>query len=157
MRYDPINIGLAYAFVNGRWTQCISEHYARLHGRSEKILKVAAEELRARNRRHTRQVAINGRRLAEFIEELEQEEQYFELLWREADNQQVVMMAEGNLPLVNNGQFSFPGESPHSMEVEQIEPAKPHQKPIDADGHTDNGYDGPSDDDDIEPLPVFTL
>jgi transposase InsO family protein len=158
VRYDPINIGLAYAFVNSRWTQCISEHYARLQGRSEKILKVAAEELRARNRRHTRQVAINGRRLAEFIEELEQEEQYFELLWREADNQRVVMMAEGNLPLDNNGQFSFPGESPHSKEVEQIEPTKPHQKPIAADDQSDSGSDGPSDDDDdIEPLPVFTL
>jgi putative transposase len=93
VRYDPFNIGLAYAHVLGRWTPCISEQYLRLRGRSERILKLAAEELRARNRRHVRQLPLTGRWLAEFIEELEREEQYYELFWREGDNQRV------NLPL----------------------------------------------------------
>jgi hypothetical protein len=66
-----------------------------LHGRSEKILKLAAEELRARNRRHIRQLPLTGRWLAEFIEELEREEQFYELFWREADNQRVNLLAEG--------------------------------------------------------------
>jgi putative transposase len=102
VRYDPMNIGLAYAYVQGHWVQCISEHYARLSGRSEKILKLAAEELRARNRRHTRQLALTGRCLAEFIEELEREEQNFELFGREADNQRVNLMADGGLLLASD-------------------------------------------------------
>ncbi len=149
VRYDPLNIGLAYAFVQGRWAQCISEHYARLRGRSEKILKIAAEELRARNRRHTRQVAINGRRLAEFIEELEREEQYFELLGREADNQRVIMLAEGNLPMPQNGWRSCQGEEPDVPETEEVDQTRPHQ-PLTHDPED-------QDDDDLEAFPVFAL
>jgi putative transposase len=147
VRYDPMNVGVAYVFVQGRWTQCLSEHYARLRGRSEKILKIAAQELQARNRRHTQQGWINGRRLAEFIEELAQEEQYFELFWREADNQQVILLAEGNLSLPQNDQRSeisqmVKGERLAETGHQQI----PANDPSDLEGH-----------DDIEAFPVFML
>jgi transposase InsO family protein len=139
VRYDPLNIGLAYAYVQGHWVQCISEHYARLNGRSEKVLKLAAAEMRARNRRHTRQLPLTGRWLAEFIEELEREEQNFHLFWREADNQQVVMMAEGN-PL--SPQTDHRSTTKAGSVVEQDEPVQPEM--------TDESES-------IEAFPVFTL
>lgn len=139
VRYDPMNVGLAYAYVQDRWVQCISEHYARLNGRSEKVLKLAAEELRARNRRHTRQLPMTGRWLAELIEELEREEQYFELFGREADNQQVILMAEGNLSTLPAGQVSVAAAT---RVVEQGEP----------ESADDRGAHDP-----VEAFPVFTL
>jgi putative transposase len=94
IRFDPTNMGLAYAYVQGRWVQCISEHYARLKGRSESIVRLATQELRAQNRRHTQQLPITAKHIAEFVEALEREEAYYEQLWRDADNQQVMAMAE---------------------------------------------------------------
>ncbi|MCB0164495.1 MAG: DDE-type integrase/transposase/recombinase [Anaerolineae bacterium] len=141
VRYDPLNMGLAYAYVQGHWVQCISEHYARLNGRSEKVLKLAAAEMRARNRRHTRQLPLTGRWLAEFIEELEQEEQNFDLFWREADNQQVVMMAEGN-PSSPQTDHRTTTKTGLTNVVEQDEPVQPKM--------TDESEA-------IEAFPVFTL
>lgn len=97
IRYDPTNMSLAYAYVQGRWVQCLSEHYTRLKGRSETLVHLATQELYAQNRRHGQQLPITAKRIAEFIEALEHEESYYEQLWRDADNQQVLAMAENRV------------------------------------------------------------
>lgn len=97
IRYDPTNMGLAYAYVQGRWVQCISEHYARFKGRSETLVRLATQELHAQNRHHAQQLSITAKRIAEFVEALEHEEAYYEQLWRDADNQQVMALAENRL------------------------------------------------------------
>lgn len=99
IRYDPTNMGLAYAYVQGRWVQCISEHYARLKGRSETLVRLATQELHAQNQRHARQLPLTAKHIAEFVESLEHEEAYYDHLWREADNQQVIALAENRLML----------------------------------------------------------
>jgi hypothetical protein len=73
---------------------------------------------------------------------LEQEEQNFELFWREADNQQVILMAEGNLPSAQNGRVS---DAAACAEV-----AEPGKSPLPEvlDDHEAN--------DQVEAFPVFT-
>lgn len=141
VRYDPFNIGLAYVHVLGRWTPCISEQYLRLRDRSERILKLAAEELRARNRRHVRQLPLTGRWLAEFIEELEREEQYYELFWREGDNQRVNMLAEGGQ--LASGATELP---PASVVTMAPDPVNLNDEPAEAEPEAD-----------LAAYPVFTL
>lgn len=92
VRYDPFDAGLAYAFVQGRWVRCISEHYARLRGRTEVELKLASAELRARYQRHARQLTLTARHLAEFLELLAQEEAMQAQLLRAAEGKQVVAL-----------------------------------------------------------------
>lgn len=41
VRYDPFNVGVAYAYLRGQWVECISQYYAEFQGRSEKELKLA--------------------------------------------------------------------------------------------------------------------
>ena len=36
VRYDPYDLGLAWAFVARRWVRCVSEYHAVFHGRSKK-------------------------------------------------------------------------------------------------------------------------
>ena len=55
VRYDPFNIGTAYAFVKNRWTECHSEHYVVLQGRSEKEIMLASKELRRRSQLYSRE------------------------------------------------------------------------------------------------------
>ena len=67
VRYDPFNIGLAYAYVQGRWVTCLSEYHLQLHGHTERELQFASAELRKRYQNHRGEVAITARRLADLL------------------------------------------------------------------------------------------
>jgi transposase InsO family protein len=75
VRYDPFDIGTAFAFVNQQWVECHSEYYASLHGRSERELLMATEELRKRRQNHSDQFAVTAKQVATFLESIEQHEQ----------------------------------------------------------------------------------
>jgi putative transposase len=47
VRYDAYDANVAYAYVGGLWHKCFSSHPASFMGRSEKVIMLAAEELRA--------------------------------------------------------------------------------------------------------------
>jgi transposase InsO family protein len=74
VRFDPFDIGTAYAFVHNEWHLCHSEHYLTLRGHSERELMLATEEIRRIRRDHAREYAITGRRLAGFLTSMEAEE-----------------------------------------------------------------------------------
>ena len=74
VRYDPFDVGTAYVFVDGQWVECYSQCYTVLHGRSEREVHLASEELRKRSGNHSGQFAITARKLAEFLESVEVEE-----------------------------------------------------------------------------------
>ncbi|HEY9631241.1 MAG TPA: DDE-type integrase/transposase/recombinase [Coleofasciculaceae cyanobacterium] len=52
VRYDPFNLGEAFAFARGLWVPCISEHYSILRGRTEKELQVYTVEKRQERRKY---------------------------------------------------------------------------------------------------------
>jgi hypothetical protein len=74
VRYDPFDIGTAFAFVEHQWIECHSEHYASLHGHSEREVHLASEELSKRRQNHSSQFAVTASALADFIKSVEQEE-----------------------------------------------------------------------------------
>lgn len=74
VRYDPFDIGTAFAFVDRQWIECHSEHYATLHGHSEREVHLASEELRKRRQNHSGQFAVTASALADFLKSVEQEE-----------------------------------------------------------------------------------
>lgn len=74
IRYDPFDVGTAYAFVDGQWVECHSEHYPALHGHSEREAHLVSEELRKRRENHSGQFVVTARKLAEFLESVEVEE-----------------------------------------------------------------------------------
>ncbi|MGA2889809.1 MAG: Mu transposase C-terminal domain-containing protein [Terracidiphilus sp.] len=75
IRYDPFDMGTAYAFLSGRWTECHSEHYAMLHGRSQKEIMIASKEARRRSQLHARgRFTLTARKVADFLASTENEE-----------------------------------------------------------------------------------
>ena len=74
VRYNPFDAGTSYAFVNGRWVECHSEHYAIFHGRSEKEVMLASEELRKTRCCHSQQFHVTATKLAAFLESVEAHE-----------------------------------------------------------------------------------
>lgn len=90
VRFDPFDAGIAYAFVRGRWVRCISEHYPRFVGRSEREIRLATAELRRRNQRHSWQLTVTARKLADFLASLEAEEALLEQRLRDSAVKEVL-------------------------------------------------------------------
>lgn len=84
VRFDPFDAGTAYAFVKGRWVRCLSEHYARFAGRSERELMLASAELHKRHQQHRQHATLTARQLADFLASLEAEELLLEQRLRDA-------------------------------------------------------------------------
>lgn len=74
VRYDPFDAGTAYAFVNKEWTECHSEYFSVFHGRSEKEIMLATQELRKLNQQHSAEFNVSSRKLAEFLQSVHAEE-----------------------------------------------------------------------------------
>jgi hypothetical protein len=74
VRYDPFNMGEAYIYVNGRWITGTSEYFWFFQGRTEREMLLAGSEIRRRDQLLNRNRTLTAKRLAEFINSLEQEE-----------------------------------------------------------------------------------
>ena len=74
VRYDPFDVGIAYAFANKQWLQCHSEYYAVLKGRSQREVMLASSEMHQRRRNHSAASSVTAGQLAEFLQSVEAEE-----------------------------------------------------------------------------------
>ena len=74
VRYDPFDAGTAYAFVNNQWAECHSEYYTKFQSHSERELQLVTEELHRRRKNHSSQACITAKKLAEFLESVENDE-----------------------------------------------------------------------------------
>ena len=95
VRYDPFDAGIAFAFVRGTWVKCHSEYYSILRNRSQREIKIATEELRMRRRLHSRQFNVTAKKLAEFLESVEAEEQLLTQRLRDRETQHIVTQING--------------------------------------------------------------
>ncbi|HEU5376660.1 MAG TPA: Mu transposase C-terminal domain-containing protein, partial [Ktedonobacteraceae bacterium] len=73
VRYDPFDIGVAYAYVQGRWVQCVSQYFGHLHGHSVRELELACQELHRSTSAYQVSKAVTAKRVAEMFA---QEEAY---------------------------------------------------------------------------------
>jgi len=110
VRYDPYDIGRAFACVKGTWIECISEHHARLAGRSEREMQLATEELRQRSRRHGQQFVFTAAKLADFLSSVEAEEVLLGQRQRDEEGRQVFSLMEGEADRIQTGSSSKPPE-----------------------------------------------
>jgi transposase InsO family protein len=74
VRYDPFDAGTAYAFVGNRWAECHSEYYSVLRGRTEKEMMLATQKLHKQNSGPSQRLAVNARKLADFLQSVEAKE-----------------------------------------------------------------------------------
>ena len=68
VRYDPTDAGIAYAYVRRQWVRCISQYYSIFHGRSEREIQLATQELRQQQKKHGQRFTITAKALAHFLE-----------------------------------------------------------------------------------------
>jgi putative transposase len=84
VRYEPFDMSVVYAFVEGQWLECVTDDFAQVHGRSEREWQLILEEWRQQQRLHgQKRVRVNGTLLAQFLVDIAAEEQV--LLQRQRD------------------------------------------------------------------------
>ena len=74
VRFDPFDLGTAYAFIGGQWLQCHSDHYRTFQGRSQKELLIASNELRAQNHDRGPQFQVTAGKLAQAFQAIHLQE-----------------------------------------------------------------------------------
>ena len=105
VRYDPFDIGIAYAFVKNRWMECCSEHHLVLKGRSEKEVMLASKEVRGRRQLHSQErFTLTARKLADFLGSAEAEEKCLVQRLRDRESKSI----RHNGPVVVSGDPSDP-------------------------------------------------
>ena len=98
VRYDPFDVGMAYAFVEQQWVPCYSEYHATLQGRSEKEIRLASHELRRRNQISIERKGVTAKRLADFLQSVESEEALLEQRMRDREGQSARRRSVGVVP-----------------------------------------------------------
>lgn len=103
-RYDPFDTGHSYAYVNKQWVECISEHYSTFKGCSEKLVKMASEELRRRAKLTNEDINLNASKLAAFLNSLENEEAILRQKGYDRELQKVLSIINSgiNQPVTSN-------------------------------------------------------
>ena len=77
VRFEPFDLGISYAYLNGLWVQCHSEYYRVFQGRSLKELLILSQELRARNRDRNPQFQVTASNLAQAFQSINLQEAVF--------------------------------------------------------------------------------
>lgn len=100
VRFDPWDAGRAFAFVRGRWMECISQHYAVFHNRSEREILIATEVLRQRHKTDRRKFDLTALSIARFLESVESEEALLSQRMADRESRGVwqVINGEASLP-----------------------------------------------------------
>ena len=97
VKYDPMDVSIAYALVHQQWVQCISTYYQYLQGRSEKEIQLVSAELNKRKRDQGQKVTLNDRELVQFLNSQEAKEgKFLEQYLRAAENRQVLKAIVGS-------------------------------------------------------------
>ncbi|HYF78316.1 MAG TPA: TnsA endonuclease N-terminal domain-containing protein [Symbiobacteriaceae bacterium] len=123
VRFDPFDCGTAYAYVQGRWIKCLSEHFKEFQGRTEREVHLATEELRKALRNHSAEsVTVTARKLADFLASTQAEETLQLHRLRDTEFQRV-------LSLVNNSQSDHPSEQPTGQVVQFSRDRRPSRDP----------------------------
>ena len=108
VKYDPFDITVAYAYVQGEWVKCFSRYLWELSGHSVRELMIAASELRKLNKIHFQKFGeITARKLVAFFKRIEMKEALLTPPWlsakkaieqqriKDAELKQVISIVEG--------------------------------------------------------------
>jgi putative transposase len=72
VKFDPYNLGVAYAFLDKKWVTLTSEYYSVLAGKTEKQLKIATNEILKRNKISGKETDVTSKQLADFLSKAEE-------------------------------------------------------------------------------------
>jgi putative transposase len=86
VRYEPFDMSLAYAFVDGQWLPCTADAFLQVQGRSEREWELILDEWREQQRAHHRKrMSVDSSLLAAFLQDVLAEEVLLEQQQRDLE------------------------------------------------------------------------
>jgi len=85
VRFDPDNAGYAFAYVHGRWIECISEFAAIFKNRSVKQIEFITKDFKAKNKLMGQKQDITAQSMAEFLRQASFSEETQRQMWRDQE------------------------------------------------------------------------
>ena len=128
VRYDPYDMGVAYAYVKNQWVTCISQHYSSLAGHSEREIMMASEELRKLKSSTNKQFVVTASNLADFLNKSELQELILLQRMQDIEAKEIYSATPVNQNLVkqkvNVEVLKLPSSQPEKSEIipEEIKP-----------------------------------
>lgn len=110
VRYEPFDRGTAYAHVTGQWVRCISKHYGKFQGHSEREMMIATTILRRKRQLHAKGMAEDATELAELLKNAEEHEELLLQRQRDLAAKDVLDLIKGRSvsPSLSNSRTSLP-------------------------------------------------
>lgn len=102
IRYDPFDMGAAYAYVKGHWVRCISEYYKSFQERSEREVNLASLQLRRSQQKQAQRVTLSAKEKAMYLEGAEAKEALLLQRLHDLARQDVCSLIEGKTNLQRN-------------------------------------------------------
>jgi putative transposase len=117
VRYDPFNVSVGYAYIDGRWRTCDCP-YTEFAGCSERELQLLTEELRKRNRLHAgrEHIEVTQKQLADFRRENADIETILRQQRHDRETRAALVVLEGG-----KRRPTPPPPEPHTAEEEKVE------------------------------------
>ncbi len=120
VRYDPFDISIAHAFVCKRWTKCVGQYRSDLQGRSEKELRIATSEIRARKSLQSHRTAsITANAIAQQLTSTQTSEAVLVQRRRDAELRKVLRVIDGGQVTEVSAPDSMPTPSPGPLDREE--------------------------------------
>lgn len=107
VRYDPFNVGHAYAYVNKQWIECFSEHYKTFNGCSEKFIMLASKELKDRLKLTGNDIKVNGFKLAKFLNSIDNHEKLLKQKRFDREQNIIIAMINGDTNTLDDRLMSY--------------------------------------------------
>jgi putative transposase len=126
VRYDPFDLGVAYAFVQGRWVKCISQYYSIFSGRSERELLLASLEIKQQAKLTQTPTTISAKRLADFLSNVTAHEALMLQRLRDLEGQNVLNTLGQRASSVQQIQIQTQTEPLAPSSLQTIAPIQPN-------------------------------
>ena len=111
VRYDPFDVGIAFAFVCKQWIQCHSEYYAVLKDRSEREIMLGTKELHQQHHNYSAEFTVTARRLAEFLQSVEAQESLLTQRLCDCESRAIRLALNGGANEGSSTQFRLDGQT----------------------------------------------
>lgn len=124
VRYDPFNIGVAYAYVKNTWVKCLSQYHGILQGHTEKELMLASKEIRQQSHLHNKNRVVTAKRLADFLADLTAHETVRQQRLRDLEGKPILERLEMT-------ESDFTSVQPTTLPLEENPPLYPVRAKVD--------------------------
>jgi hypothetical protein len=126
VKYDPFDLGHAYAYVGNTWIECMSQHYAQFKDLTEKEYQAISFELAEEHKQSSKRISASSQQVAAFITRTKGTEKEL-IAQKQAEEQSGKFGFEGNFEKPVQPEPAMPDDNTNYNNDDDTEPDDEYQ------------------------------